>query len=145
MFTIFTRSAVCIYLKSGLLTLLTSLFITKKTAMMKVSQSLLSLKWDQLHKRYFRGIQRFISKLPLYILCHAQVRQGLAIGIRVTCTAYFSDVAFQPFPLYFICKAYCGSHRGKLIIKSHNSIFRQSTTFKNSNHLPPPLLLHPQC
>lgn len=81
MFTVFTKSAVCIYLKSGLLTLLTLLFITKKTAVVKISRSLLPFKWDQLRKRYFCGIQRFILKLPLHILYYAQVCQGQVIGI----------------------------------------------------------------
>lgn len=72
MFTVFIKSAVCIYSKSGLLTLLTLLFITKQTAMVKVSWSLLSFKWDQLHKRYFCGIQRFI--LNSHFIFHIMLR-----------------------------------------------------------------------
>lgn len=108
--------------------------------MVKVSPNLLSFKGDQLFKRYFCGVQRFISKLPLHILYYAQVCQGQVIGIRVTCTAYFSDMAFKQFPLCFICKTYCGNHWAKLIIKSHNSTFRQLTIFENSNYHPAPKL-----
>lgn len=62
MFTLFTKSAVCIYSMPGLLTLLSLLFITKKTVMEKIRQSLLSFKWDQLHNNIniIFANQRFI-------------------------------------------------------------------------------------
>lgn len=76
---------------------------------------------------------------------HAQVCQGQVTGVRGTCTAYFSDTAFKPFPLSFICKTYCGNHWAKLIIKSHNSTFRQLTIFENSNYIPPPPNVNSRC
>lgn len=97
MFTVFIKSAVCIYSKPGLLTLLTLLFITKQTATVKVSWSLLSFKWDQLHKHYFCGIQRFI--LNSHFIFHIMCRCLKVAGIQEMCIVYFSYVALKQFPL----------------------------------------------